>query len=102
MFSVLAPHTHIPPHTGSANTRVIVHLPLILPEKCRYRVGNEHREWKLGKAWVFDDTIEHEAWNDSDKVRVLLIFDIWNPFLTEAERKLVCTMMTAKQTYRRP
>jgi hypothetical protein len=102
MFSVLAPRTHIPPHTGSANTRVIVHLPLILPEKCRYRVGNEHREWKLGKAWVFDDTIEHEAWNDSDKVRVLLIFDIWNPFLTEAERKLVCTMMTAKQTYRRP
>jgi aspartyl/asparaginyl beta-hydroxylase (cupin superfamily) len=101
MFSVLAPHTHIPPHTGSANTRIIVHLPLILPDKCRYRVGNEHRQWRMGKAWAFDDTIEHEAWNDSDEVRVLLIFDIWNPFLTEAERKLVSAMMTARQTYRR-
>jgi len=101
MFSVLAPHTHIPPHTGSSNTRVILHLPLILPEQCSYRVGNEWRDWKLGKAWVFDDTIEHEARNDSDHVRVLLIFDLWNPYLTADERALVSAMMLAKRDYMR-
>lgn len=77
-----------------------MHLPLILPPRCRYRVGNEYREWKLGKAWVFDDTIEYEAWNDSDEVRVLLIFDIWNPLLTDAEREVATTMMLAKRTFR--
>jgi aspartyl/asparaginyl beta-hydroxylase (cupin superfamily) len=99
MFSVLAPNTHIPPHTGSSNTRLIVHLPLILPEQCRFRVGNETREWKMGEAWVFDDTIEHEAWNESDKTRVILIFDVWNPLLSPAERELVETMMTALNEY---
>lgn len=100
MFSVLAPHTHIPAHTGSTNIRVIVHLPLILPPGCRYRVGNDYREWKMGKAWVFDDTIEHEAWNDSDETRVLLIFDVWNPLITEAERALVGAMMLAKRDFK--
>jgi aspartyl/asparaginyl beta-hydroxylase (cupin superfamily) len=99
MFSVLAPRTHIPPHTGSANTRLIVHLPLILPEKCSFRVGNEKRDWKMGEAWVFDDTIEHEAWNDSDQTRVILIFDVWNPLLSTAERELVEAMMSALNEY---
>ncbi len=83
-FSTLAPHAHIPPHTGATNTRLIVHLPLIVPDGCRFRVGNETRPWARGKAWVFDDTIEHEAWNDSDRLRVILIFDIWNPHLSDA------------------
>lgn len=100
MFSVLAPHTHIPPHTGSTNLRLITHLPLILPPGCRFRVGNETREWRLGKAWVFDDTIEHEAWNDSDETRVILIFDVWNPLITEAERSLVSSMMLAMRQFR--
>jgi aspartyl/asparaginyl beta-hydroxylase (cupin superfamily) len=100
MFSVLAPHTHIPPHTGSTNIRLIVHLPLILPEGCRYRVGNEHRDWKMGKAWVFDDSIEHEARNDSDETRVILMFDVWNPLLTEVERGLVTRIMAARQQFR--
>jgi aspartyl/asparaginyl beta-hydroxylase (cupin superfamily) len=78
---------------------VILHLPLILPEKCTYRVGNEWRDWRMGKAWVFDDTIEHEARNDSDHVRVLLIFDLWNPYLTGEERALVSAMMTARRAY---
>ncbi len=99
MFSVLAPHTQIPAHTGSANTRLVVHLPLILPGDCRFRVGNDVRDWNMGEAWVFDDTIEHEAWNDSDKTRVVLIFDIWNPYLTSAERELVTAMMSAKADY---
>jgi aspartyl/asparaginyl beta-hydroxylase (cupin superfamily) len=87
------------PHTGSANTRLIVHLPLILPEKCSFRVGNETRDWKMGEAWVFDDTIEHEAWNNSDQTRVILILDIWNPLLSPAERALVESMMIALNEY---
>ena len=99
MFSVLSPRTRIPPHTGSANTRLIAHLPLILPPSCGFRVGNDSRDWRMGEAWVFDDTIEHEAWNDSEETRVILIFDVWNPLLTQAERELVCEMMEALNTY---
>jgi aspartate beta-hydroxylase len=88
-FSILEPGTHIPPHTGVTNTRLTVHLPLIVPPDCGFRVGSETREWVPGAAWVFDDTIEHEAWNRSDAPRAVLIFDIWNPYLSEAERDLV-------------
>jgi aspartate beta-hydroxylase len=92
MFSLLKPHTHIPPHVGVSNARLVVHLPLILPEKCRFRVGNDTREWEMGSAMVFDDTIEHEAWNDSDHLRVNLIFDIWHPHLSAAEREMIKAM----------
>jgi aspartyl/asparaginyl beta-hydroxylase (cupin superfamily) len=88
-FSILEPRTRIPAHTGVTNARLTVHLPLIVPAGCGFRVGGERREWVPGKAWVFDDTIEHEAWNDSDTPRAILIFDIWNPHLTAAERDLV-------------
>ena len=88
-FSILEAGTHIPPHTGVTNTRLTVHLPLIVPPDCGFRVGAETRAWEPGKAFVFDDTIEHEAWNRSDAPRAVLIFDIWNPFLTAAERELV-------------
>jgi len=89
MFSVLQPKTRIPPHTGSTNARTTVHLPLIVPEGCGFRVGAETREWREGEAWAFDDTIEHEAWNDSPQVRAILILDVWNPLLSEAEREAV-------------
>jgi aspartate beta-hydroxylase len=95
-FSVLKPHTRLPPHTGTTNTRSIVHLPLVIPPGCRFRVGAETRTWEKGKAWVFDDTIEHDAWNDSEQIRIILIFDIWNPLLTSAERDLVRTMTVAR------
>jgi aspartate beta-hydroxylase len=88
-FSILEPRTKIPPHTGVTNARLTVHLPLIVPPGCRFRVGGETREVRAGSAWVFDDTIEHEAWNDSDSARALLIFDVWNPQLTPLERDLV-------------
>lgn len=88
-FSILEPRTRIPPHTGVTNIRLTVHLPLIVPPGCRFRVGGETREWREGSAWVFDDTIEHEAWNDSDLARAILIFDVWNPQLTPLERDLV-------------
>ena len=99
LFSALAPHTRIPPHTGSTNARLLVHLPLILPGPAGFRVGNERREWRIGEAWAFDDTIEHEAWNDSDETRVILIFDIWNPLLSAAEREMICVLLTANQEW---
>jgi len=96
VFSALAPHTRIPPHSGSTNARLLVHVPLVLPGPAGFRVGNETREWRMGEAWVFDDTIEHEAWNDADGTRVILIFDIWNPLLSGTERELISAMMTAR------
>jgi aspartate beta-hydroxylase len=88
-FSILKPKTHIPPHTGVTNTRAIIHLPLIIPEGCRFRVGGETRQWKMGEAFAFDDTIEHEAWNNSDQLRAVLIFDVWNPHLTSVEQTML-------------
>lgn len=94
-FSILKPNTRIPPHTGVTNTRAIVHLPLIVPEKCGFRVGGETREWHVGEAFAFDDTIEHEAWNDSDKIRAILIFDVWNPHLTILEQEAIARYYNA-------
>ncbi|MDP3080577.1 MAG: aspartyl/asparaginyl beta-hydroxylase domain-containing protein [Brevundimonas sp.] len=99
VFSALQPHTHIPAHTGSSNVRLLTHLPLILPGPARFRVGNTVRDWKMGEAWVFDDTIDHEAWNDADAMRVILIFDIWNPYLSEAEQSLITAMMQARRSF---
>jgi aspartyl/asparaginyl beta-hydroxylase (cupin superfamily) len=98
-FSVLAPKTRIPPHTGVTNTRFIVHLPLIVPAGCSFRVGAETRQWREGRAWVFDDTFEHEAWNGSDEPRVVLIFDVWNTFLSNAERDLIGAATAGVQEY---
>ena len=89
MFSLLAPQTRIPPHVGISNTRLVCHLPLIVPEGCWFRVGAETRYWQRGEAFVFDDTIEHEALNPSDQLRVVFIFDVWHPDLTATERKAV-------------
>jgi aspartyl/asparaginyl beta-hydroxylase (cupin superfamily) len=86
VFSLLKAGAHIGAHTGMYNTRLICHLPLIVPPGCRFRVGNEVREWEEGKLLIFDDTIEHEAWNDGPEDRVVLIFDIWRPELTGQER----------------
>jgi aspartyl/asparaginyl beta-hydroxylase (cupin superfamily) len=98
-FSLLEPHTRIPPHTGTTNTRLTVHIPLIVPPKCGFRVGTQTREWHPGTALLFDDTIEHEAWNDSAEERVILIFDIWNPLLTQAERDLMTAATAAIAEY---
>jgi aspartyl/asparaginyl beta-hydroxylase (cupin superfamily) len=98
-FSILDAATVIPAHSGVTNTRLTVHLPLIVPPDCGFRVGSETREWVPGKAWVFDDTIEHQAWNRSDLPRAILIFDIWNPFLSAAERDLVRAATEVFGTY---
>jgi aspartate beta-hydroxylase len=97
-FSILDPNTRIPAHTGITNTRCTVHLPLIVPPNCGFRVGSTTREWVPDQAWVFDDTIEHEAWNLSDTPRAVLIFDVWNPLLSPAERDMI---QTATEVYGR-
>jgi len=95
LFSQLRPGAHIPPHNGYINARLICHLPLIVPDQCRFRVGNDTRAWKKGEAFVFDDTIEHEAWNNSGETRVILLFEIWRPELDEEERGFVSNLIQA-------
>lgn len=95
MFSVLTPGTHILPHRGVTNTRVVCHLPLVIPEDCAITVGGERREWREGEAVAFDDTYEHEAWNRGTRTRVVLIIDVWNPHLTAAERDAVAVLVGA-------
>ncbi len=99
LFSRLEPGAHIPPHNGLVNTRLICHLPVIVPGGCSLRVGSETREWRYGQAWAFDDTIEHEAWNRSNETRVVLIFDVWKPEITEAERDLIRGLFSAIADY---
>jgi aspartyl/asparaginyl beta-hydroxylase (cupin superfamily) len=99
MFSWLQPGARIPPHTGAMNARLICHLPLIVPPGCGFRVGNEVREWEVGKLLIFDDTIEHEAWNDSKEDRVVLIFDVWRPELSQEERRSVAALFEAVDAY---
>ncbi len=88
-FSILKAGSHIPPHTGVTNVRGVVHLPLIVPEGCEFRVGGETRAWVQGQAFAFDDTIEHEAWNRSGRDRAVLIIDVWNPHLSDHERDMI-------------
>jgi aspartate beta-hydroxylase len=92
-FSVLEPRTRIAPHSGITNARLIAHFPLLVPEDCGFRVGGETREWEVGKALLFDDMTVHEAWNDSDRIRVVLIADLWRPELSPAERSAITGLM---------
>ncbi|MGH8243607.1 MAG: aspartyl/asparaginyl beta-hydroxylase domain-containing protein [Steroidobacteraceae bacterium] len=99
MFSVLTPGTHILPHRGVTNTRVVCHLPLVVPEGCALIVGGERHEWREGVAVLFDDTYEHEAWNRGSETRVVLIADVWNPNLTAAEREAVSVLAGAMTAF---
>ncbi len=98
-FSLLRPGAHIPPHTGVTNVRSIVHLPLVVPADCGFRVGGKTRQWKEGEAFVFDDTIEHEAWNNSDALRAVLIFDVWNPHLGRSEQEMLRALFEEMAAY---
>lgn len=94
-FSVLAPGSHILPHRGVTNTRLTVHLPLVVPGDCALQAGGILHEWQEGRAMVFDDTFEHEAWNRSDRTRVILLMDTWNPHLQPVEREAVTRLVEA-------
>jgi len=82
---------------GVNNARLVCHLPLIVPEGCWFRVGAETRHWKRGEAFVFDDTIEHEALNPSAELRVVFIFDIWHPDLSATEREAVAALLGGEE-----
>ncbi|WP_236886447.1 aspartyl/asparaginyl beta-hydroxylase domain-containing protein [Dyella thiooxydans] len=102
LYSVLRPGTHILPHRGVTNTRLVTHLPLIVPPDCALRVGGQTHVWEEGRCITFDDTFEHEAWNRSGQTRVVLIMDSWNPDLTEAERLAVTDLVAAIGDFNRP
>ena len=100
LFSILRPGVRIPPHHGFTNARLFCHLPLIVPPNCgKLRVGNESRAWVEGRLMVFDDTMEHEAFNSSTQLRVVLLFDVWRPELTPKERELVDRLMTSLTSF---
>ena len=92
-FSVLTPGTHILPHHGVTNTRLVLHLPLIVPAGCNLVVGGESHAWEKGRCVVFDDTYLHEAWNRGDSTRVVMIMDVWNPYLSEVERLAITELV---------
>jgi len=98
MFSLLAPETTIPPHVGISNARLVCHLPLVIPPGCWFRCGAETREWQRGQAFLFDDTIEHEAANPSSMLRVVFIFDVWHPGLSAVEREAVAQLIAAEES----
>lgn len=100
LFSVLAPGTHLLPHRGITNTRVVGHLALIVPPDCALKVADQEYAWREGEVVLFDDTYLHEAWNRSEQLRVVLIFDLWNPQLSGAERIMVTEMVEAIGEFR--
>ena len=87
LYSVLAARSHITPHHGVTNTRVVTHLPLVIPEgDCAIVVGGDTHRWQQDRCVTFDDSMLHEAWNRSGETRIVMILDSWNPYLEEPER----------------
>ena len=100
-FSILTPDSHILPHHGSTNARLVTHLPLVVPPECAIVVGGEKHVWEEGRCITFDDTFEHEAWNRSDTTRAVLIVDVWNPHLTAIEREALTALIAAIRAFNR-
>ncbi|XP_068504855.1 aspartyl/asparaginyl beta-hydroxylase isoform X11 [Syngnathus scovelli] len=87
-FSVMQPGTHVWPHTGPTNCRLRMHLGLIIPKQgCTIRCTDQTREWEEGKVLIFDDSFEHEVWQDADTFRLIFIVDVWHPQLTASQRQ---------------
>ncbi|XP_055364049.1 aspartyl/asparaginyl beta-hydroxylase isoform X3 [Betta splendens] len=87
-FSVMQPGTHVWPHTGPTNCRLRMHLGLVIPKHgCRIRCTNQTREWEEGKVLIFDDSFEHEVWQEADSFRLIFIVDVWHPELTPYQRQ---------------
>ena len=101
LFSLLRPGTRIRPHHGFTNARLICHLPLIVPSDRALRVGNETRAWREGELFIFDDSIEHAAWNLSKELRVVLLFDVWRPELSDKEPDSGCRYARGRRSVRR-
>jgi aspartyl/asparaginyl beta-hydroxylase (cupin superfamily) len=99
MFSLLQPGAKIDPHHGEINARLICHLPLIVPGAGALEVGGEARSWEEGKLIIFDDSIEHAAWNHADADRVVLIFDVWRPEIGDADQRAIAALFETVDNY---
>lgn len=99
LFSLLRPGARIPPHHGLINTRVVCHLPLLVPGPAWLRVGAQTRHWREGELMIFDDSFEHEACNEADGTRVVLLFDVWRPEITKAEQVQIAALLGAISDY---
>ncbi|XP_074941205.1 aspartyl/asparaginyl beta-hydroxylase isoform X3 [Phalacrocorax aristotelis] len=87
-YSIMHPGTHVWPHTGPTNCRLRMHLGLVIPkEGCRIRCAQENRTWEEGKVLIFDDSFEHEVWQDAESYRLIFIVDVWHPELTAQQRR---------------
>ncbi|KAH0517670.1 Aspartyl/asparaginyl beta-hydroxylase [Microtus ochrogaster] len=87
-YSIMHPGTHVWPHTGPTNCRLRMHLGLVIPkEGCKIRCANETRTWEEGKVLIFDDSFEHEVWQDASSFRLIFIVDVWHPELTPQQRR---------------
>jgi aspartate beta-hydroxylase len=84
-FSALGPRTRVAAHCGPTNTRLRCHLGIVVPRGCAIRVGTTTTSWEEGRCIVFDDSFEHEVWNESDRSRYVLILDVWHPDLDPVE-----------------
>lgn len=98
-WSSLLPGTHIQPHTGMLNTRLICHIPVLTAPQCWLRVGSDRRSWEPGLPLVFDDSIEHEAKNDGPQRRVVLLFEIWRPEVPAEDRAAIARIFQAIGSY---
>ncbi|XP_063183006.1 aspartyl/asparaginyl beta-hydroxylase isoform X5 [Chroicocephalus ridibundus] len=87
-YSIMHPGTHVWPHTGPTNCRLRMHLGLVIPkEGCRIRCAQENRTWEEGKVLIFDDSFEHEVWQDAGSYRLIFIVDVWHPELSAQQRR---------------
>lgn len=92
-FSVMQPGTHVWPHTGPTNCRLRMHLGLVIPKTgCKIRCTNDTRAWEEGKVLIFDDSFEHEVWQDADSYRLIFIVDVWHPELTQYQRQTLSSI----------
>jgi aspartate beta-hydroxylase len=83
-FSIVRAHSRLTPHCGATNLRLTAHLGLVVPEQTYIRVADDTRQWREGKVLVFDDSFDHEVWNDSDEDRIVLLINFWPPDVGES------------------
>ena len=89
-FASMKPETSIKPHSDFTNFVLTSHLALVIPysgeNMCRLTIGDETRQWINGEVTVFDTSILHDAVNQSDQMRYILMMRVWHPDLSEKER----------------
>lgn len=97
LFSALGPHSHIAPHYGYTNAKLRCQLPLRVPRDCKLKVGDREVEQEEGTCIVFDDSFLHAAWNESDELRFVLVFDFFHPDLTGEEIEYLALLAQARE-----